>query len=60
MQPFARLLEAGGQVYRQPPAFVAEVRVALASEAVSAGSASGNRGGQGAPAPPPLRSLAGC
>jgi hypothetical protein len=32
LQPFARLLEANGQVYRQAPLFIAEVRAALAGE----------------------------
>jgi hypothetical protein len=57
LPPFARLLETHGQVYRQAPAFIAEVRARLASEAVSANRANGNRAGQGALAPPPLRSL---
>jgi hypothetical protein len=59
LQPFARLLEASGQVYRQAPVFIAEVRAAMASETVSKTSASDTEGaGQGAMELPPLRSLA--
>ena len=32
LQPFARLLEASGKVYRQAPAFIAEIKAALAGE----------------------------
>ena len=37
LQPFARLLEASGKVYRQAPAFVAEIKAALAGEDVRQG-----------------------
>jgi RepB DNA-primase from phage plasmid len=57
LQPFARLLEASGQIYRQAPLFVAEVKAALAGEVVSeTGSSDAEGAGQGAL--PPLRSLA--
>ena len=56
MQPFARLVEANGQVYRQVPVFVAEVRAAMDDAAVS--ETGGDDGaGQGAPEMPPLRPL---
>jgi hypothetical protein len=58
LQPFARLLEASGQVYRQAPVFIAEVRAALASEVAMAGSGAEGGVGQGAPELPPLRPLA--
>jgi len=59
LQPFARLLEASGQVYRQAPVFIAEVRAAIASETARQAGSSGRTGaGQGAPESPPLRSLA--
>ena len=59
LQPFSRLLEAGGQVYQQAPVFIAEVRAAMAAEAVSEnGARSGERVGEGAPELPPLKSLA--
>jgi len=59
LQPFARLLEASGQVYRQAPVFIAEVKAALASETASQAGSSGTAGaGQGAAEMPPLRSLA--
>jgi hypothetical protein len=58
LQPFARLLEASGQIYRQAPVFIAEVRAALTAEMTSARDAGGqNRAGQGVQ-PPPLKSLA--
>jgi hypothetical protein len=57
LQPFARLLEASGQVYRQAPWLLAEVRAAMAS--VTVNKLSGTEvAGQGAPEMPPLRSLA--
>jgi hypothetical protein len=56
LQPFARLLEASGQVYRQASEFIAEVQAALANEMAIASRKIDNNGvGQGAP--PPLRSL---
>jgi RepB DNA-primase from phage plasmid len=58
LQPFARLLEASGQVYRQAPLFIAEVRAALAGETVSKTGGDTDKTGQGAPELPPLRSLA--
>jgi DNA primase RepB-like protein len=58
LQPFARLLEAGGQVYRQAPVFIAEVRAALTDETVMAGDGVEDAVGQGAPELPPLRPLA--
>jgi hypothetical protein len=60
LQPFARLIEASGQVYQQAPGFIAEVRAAMAGETVSKTGGSDTEGaGQGAPElPPPLRLLA--
>jgi hypothetical protein len=58
LQPFARLLEASGQVYRRAPGFIAEVRAALAAELEHKTGSGMNTAGQGAPALPPLRSLA--
>ena len=59
LQPFARLLEASGQVYQQAPVFVAEVKAAMAGETVSkTGGNETEEAGQGAPGLPPLRSLA--
>ena len=58
LQPFARLLEASGQVYRQAPVFIAEVRAALTGETVTVGGGAEDRVGQSAPDRPPLKSLA--
>jgi hypothetical protein len=59
LQPFARLLEASGQIYQQAPWFIAEVRAAMAGETVSeTGGSDTERAGQGAMELPPLRSLA--
>jgi hypothetical protein len=58
LQPFARLLEASGQVYRQATVFLAEVRAALAGEVAMAGGGAENAAGQGAPERPPIRPLA--
>jgi DNA primase RepB-like protein len=58
LQPFARLLEAGGQIYRQAPVFIAEVRAALAGEGAKVGGGAENAAGQGAPERPPIRPLA--
>ena len=59
LQPFARLLEASGQIYRQAPGFLAEVRAAMAAETVSKTGGSGTEGlGQGVHELPPLRPLA--
>jgi hypothetical protein len=60
LQPFARLVEANGQIYREAASFIAEARVATANEAAaSAKAAAGNnRAGQGAQPPPPLKPLA--
>src|SRR5712671_4825851 len=41
LQPFARLVEASGQVYSRAPAFVAEVRAAVAGEAAPASGGTG-------------------
>jgi hypothetical protein len=57
LQPFARLLEANGQVYRQAPLFIAEVRAALAGEGAMVGGG-GGRAGEGAPELPPIKPLA--
>ncbi len=59
LQPFARLLEASGQIYHLAPVFVAEVRAVLAGEVMSeTGSSDAERVGQGAPEMTPLRLLA--
>lgn len=58
LQPFARLLEARGQIYRQAPVFIAEVRAALAAEAARIGGGAEDGVGQGAPDLPPLKPLA--
>ena len=59
LQPFARLIEASGQVYQHAPGFIAEVRAAMAGETVSKTGGSDMEGaGQGAPELPPLRPLA--
>jgi hypothetical protein len=59
LQPFARLLEASGQIYQQAPSFIAEVRAAMAGEPVSKTGGSESAGvGQGASELSPLRSLA--
>src|ERR1700674_2048421 len=52
LQPFARLLEAGGQIYRQAPVFIAEVRAALAGEGALAGGGAEAAVAQGAQEPP--------
>src|SRR5271168_3835903 len=49
LQPFARLVEANGKVYRQASAFLAEIKAALADDAVSSASGAAVRAGQGAP-----------
>jgi hypothetical protein len=56
LQPFARLLEANGQIYSRAAVFIEEVRAALAGEAVRV-TDDGNRVRQGAPQGPPLRTL---
>jgi hypothetical protein len=58
LQPFARLVEAGGHVYSQAAAFMAEVRAALAAAAVSETTGTGDGAGQGAAELTPLRPLA--
>jgi hypothetical protein len=58
LQPFARLHEANGQTYRQAPRFLAEVRAVLAEETALNGGGAEDRGGEGAPALPPLKPLA--
>jgi RepB DNA-primase from phage plasmid len=58
LQPFARLVEASGQVYSRAPAFVAEVRAATATEGLrESGGDVGEAAGQGAQESPPLRPL---
>src|SRR6266851_1025398 len=57
LQPFARLLEARGQVYSRAPAFIAKVRAAVAGEAAPASGGTGKTAGQGAQESPPLRPL---
>jgi RepB DNA-primase from phage plasmid len=57
LQPFARLLEASRQIYRQAPRFIVEVRAALADEAALAGGGAEAAVAQGAQEPP-LRPLA--
>jgi hypothetical protein len=57
LQPFARLLEASGQVYRQAPVFIAEVRAALAGELLDKIGSAMDRAGQGGSALVPLRAL---
>jgi hypothetical protein len=54
LQPFARLLSASGQVYRQAPRFIAEVRTALTGEATVASGGAEDAAGQGALELPPL------
>jgi hypothetical protein len=57
-QPFARLVEANGQVYREAGSFIAELKAAVAAEVASRLEADGNgRVGEGAQAPPRLRPL---
>jgi hypothetical protein len=58
LQPFARLVEAGGHVYSQAVAFMAEVRAALTAAAVSETTGTGDGAGQGAAELTPLRPLA--
>jgi hypothetical protein len=58
LQPFARLLEASGQVYRQAPVFLAEISAALAGEGATVGDGDQNGVGQGAPELPPIKPLA--
>jgi hypothetical protein len=57
LQPFARLLEASGQVYRQAPVFIAEVRAELAGEGAIVGGAQDGTG-EGAPELLPIKPLA--
>jgi hypothetical protein len=58
LQPFARLLEASGKVYRQAPVFIVEVKAALAGDDVSQAVGATIRAGQGASELSPLRALA--
>jgi RepB DNA-primase from phage plasmid len=46
LHPFARLVEANGRVYSQAPAFIAEVRVAMAGAAMSKTGSDTDRAGQ--------------
>ena len=56
LQPFARLVEASGCIYSRAPAFIAEVRAAMADmAAMEVGEA--DRAGQGAPVMPSLKPL---
>jgi hypothetical protein len=57
LQPFARLAEAEGQPYSRALAFIAEVRVAMATDAGRETSGGDAKGGQGAPELQPLRPL---
>jgi hypothetical protein len=52
------LVEAGGPVYSQAAAFMAEVRAALTAAAVSETTGTGDGAGQGAAELTPLRPLA--
>jgi RepB DNA-primase from phage plasmid len=58
LQPFARLLEASGQVYRQATVFLAEVRAAVAGERAGETGAVCDAAGEGASELAPLRPLA--
>jgi hypothetical protein len=60
LQPFARLVEASGQVYQQAGRFIAGVRAAMAHEAVASAKAavSNNGAWEGAQPPPSLKPLA--
>src|SRR3984957_9274996 len=55
LQPFARLLEANGRVYRQAQRFIAEAEAALADERMDKRDNALDRAGQGASELPPLR-----
>jgi hypothetical protein len=57
LQPFARLVEASGQVYSRAPAFIANVRAAVAGEAALVGGGVEDAVGQGAQQSPPLKPL---
>jgi RepB DNA-primase from phage plasmid len=59
LAPFARLLEASGQVYRQAPVFIAKVRAALAGEGAVIGAGDEGGAGEGDPELPPIKPLAG-
>ncbi|HTT74691.1 MAG TPA: DNA-primase RepB domain-containing protein [Candidatus Binataceae bacterium] len=48
LQPFARLVEAHGQVYREAANFIAEVKAAMVDETVKATDAVKDRVGEGA------------
>jgi RepB DNA-primase from phage plasmid len=58
LQPFARLLEASGQVYPKALAFIAEVKTSLKDEAAITGIGDPEREGEGGDPMPPLRPLA--
>ena len=58
LQPFARLLETAGQVYRQAPVFIAEVKAALAGEGTMVAEGDQAAVGEGAPELPPIKPLA--
>jgi RepB DNA-primase from phage plasmid len=54
LQPFARLLEASGQIYWQAPKLIAEIRAALAGELVNKSGNAMDGAGQGGSELPPL------
>jgi hypothetical protein len=56
LQPFTRLVEASGCVYRRAPAFIAEVRTAMAEMAAMEAD-EGDGAGRGAPVMPSLKPL---
>jgi RepB DNA-primase N-terminal domain len=58
LQPFARLAEANGQVYRAAAKFVAEIKDIMVAEAATVTGAGSDGVGEGAPELSPLRSLA--
>jgi len=58
LRPFAQLLEASGQVYRQASVFIAEVITALVGEDATVGGGGQDGVGQGAPDLPPVKPLA--
>ena len=58
LQPFARLVEASGQVYGEAATFIAEVKAAMAGEAAKPSVGLNDRVGEGASTLPPLRDLA--
>jgi RepB DNA-primase from phage plasmid len=57
LQPFARLLEAGGQVYRQASVFIAQVRAEVMGEGAMVGGGEQDGVGQGVRDLPPIKPL---